>query len=75
MRRPGALVRLVLVAALAGTAGLASPPSRAADPFGSCEQDGAQVRVGVVACRTLPSPALGGTTAFSYYVPPACAPA
>src|SRR3954463_9468373 len=31
--------------------------------------------VGRVDCLQVASPAIGGTTAFSYYIPPACAPA
>jgi S-formylglutathione hydrolase FrmB len=33
------------------------------------------VRVGTVTCQEVPSADLGGVTAFSYYVPPQCAPA
>lgn len=47
----------------------------AAGPYDGCAAAGSAIQVGVVACQTLPSRALGGTTAFSYYVPPACAPA
>ncbi len=45
--------------------------------FAGCAAPGPRptVVVGKVSCQELPSPALGGTTAFSYYVPPACAPA
>lgn len=46
-----------------------------AGPYDGCAAAGSPVRVGVVACQTLPSAALGGTTAFSYFVPPECAPA
>ena len=57
---------------------VAAPPaaSRAANasPYNGCDAYGAAVRVGVVGCQTMPSQALGGTTAFSYYVPPGCAP-
>ena len=42
-------------------------------PFASCEGPGAAVEIGVVACRQMPSADLGGTTAFSYFVPPDCA--
>ena len=64
---------LALVAVLAGAAGALAPVAgHASEPFDGCDPAGAAVRVGVVACRTLPSDALGGTTAFSYYVPPAC---
>jgi S-formylglutathione hydrolase FrmB len=47
----------------------------AAGPYDGCTAPGSAIEVGVVACQTLPSAALGGTTAFSYYVPSACAPA
>ena len=68
--------RLALGAALAAVAaGLAPVAGHAAGPYDGCDSAGAPVRVGVVACRTLPSPDLGGTTAFSYFVPPACDPA
>jgi S-formylglutathione hydrolase FrmB len=45
----------------------------APQPFASCEAPSAARSIGVVACRREPSAALGGTTAFAYYVPPACA--
>jgi len=74
MRRVGRWAGLV-----AALLAIALPPvsSRAANvsPFAGCDAFGAAVRVGVVACQTIPSQALGGTTAFSYYVPPGCAPA
>ena len=64
---------VAVVAALAAVAaGVAPVAGHAAGPYDGCDPSGAQVRVGVVACQTLPSQALGGTTAFSYYVPPAC---
>jgi S-formylglutathione hydrolase FrmB len=47
-----------------------------AGPFPECTPDpAAAIEVGQVACRTLPSAFLGGTTAFSYFVPPGCDPA
>lgn len=60
-----------VAAGVAPVAGQAATPS----PFAGCGAAGSAVTVGVVACQTLPSRALGGTTAFSYYVPPGCAPA
>ena len=74
MRRLGRWAGLV-----AALLSVALPPasSRAANvsPYAGCDGYGATVRVGVVACQTMPSRALGGTTAFSYYVPAGCAPA
>src|SRR5205823_4575310 len=48
-----------------------------ADFFAGCAPATAQLQivVGQVACQQVGSAALGGTTAFSYFVPPACAPA
>lgn len=69
MRRSAAAVAFgaLLVAA-------APSPVRAA-PFAECAADPpATVVVGRVACQRVRSAFLGGTTAFSYYVPPACAP-
>jgi S-formylglutathione hydrolase FrmB len=72
---------LLIVAGLA--AGVVVPPitATAASPtppfFAGCAAPGESpsVAVGKVSCQELASPALGGTTAFSYFVPPACAPA
>lgn len=69
MRRLGAVLALLLGAALLPAAHAAS------SPFDGCQAAGTAVSVGVVACMRMPSADLGGTTAFSYYVPPACAPA
>src|SRR4051812_22296638 len=67
---------IALAVALAGVAaGLSPVAGHASGPYDGCGGAGATVQVGVVACQTLPSQALGATTAFSYYVPPACAPA
>ena len=69
--------RILAVAALLAAA-VAVPtavPAGAAERFAGCDPAGAPVRVGLVSCQTIPSRALGGTTAFSYFVPPACAPA
>ncbi len=70
-RMPG---RRSLLLALAVLLVPLAPASRADSPFPGCDEPDAEARVGVVTCRTLPSTALGGTTAFSYYVPPGCAP-
>jgi S-formylglutathione hydrolase FrmB len=69
--------RILAVAALLVGAAVvpAAAPAGAADPFAGCDSAGAAVQVGVVSCQTVPSRALGGTTAFSYYVPPGCSPA
>ena len=64
---------VAVIAALAAVvAGVAPVPGHAAGPYDGCAGPGSDVQIGVVACQTLPSKALGGTTAFSYYVPPAC---
>ena len=68
-------MRRVLVAAALLVAGLVVPRAVAAppdDPFTHCQTPAAHVTVGVVACRRMPSADLGGTTAFSYFVPPGC---
>jgi S-formylglutathione hydrolase FrmB len=65
-------VLAVAVALAAVAAGVAPAAGHAAGPYDGCDPGGTRVRVGVVACQTLPSEALGATTAFSYYVPPAC---
>ena len=69
------LVRLVFVAAI--VAGAVAVPSAAdPSPFGDCEPEPAPAPVvGRVTCRQLASASLGGTTAFSYFVPPSCDPA
>jgi S-formylglutathione hydrolase FrmB len=71
---------VMLAAALA--AGAVALPSNAATAasqpsfFAGCAAPGPRptVVVGKVSCQELPSAALGGTTAFSYYLPPDCAP-
>jgi S-formylglutathione hydrolase FrmB len=70
-------VRAAVSALAVVVAGLAPVAGHAAGPYDGCDAPAAAaaVRVGVVACQTLPSRELGGTTAFSYYVPPACDPA
>jgi len=51
------------------------PSVAGAAPFAECAADPpATIVVGRVACQRMPSAFLGGTTAFSYYVPPACDP-
>src|SRR4051794_37127149 len=69
VRRAFLAATLALVAFVVPRAGAAST----ADPFADCQSGDARVAVGVVACRTMPSADLGGTTAFSYFVPPGCA--
>jgi S-formylglutathione hydrolase FrmB len=73
-----AAVAAALVAPLAGhvPAGAAPAPT-AASMFPGCASPSpsVNVEVGVVACQEMRSSDLGGLTAFSYYVPPACAPA
>lgn len=68
---------LAAAAALAVAAGTAYLPAASAaggdDPFARCQAPSAAVVVGAVTCRTMPSADLGGTTAFSYYVPARCA--
>jgi S-formylglutathione hydrolase FrmB len=68
-----ARILAVATALAAIAAGVGPVPGHAAGPYDGCDPAGATVRVGVVACQTLPSEDLGGTTAFSYYVPSACA--
>lgn len=67
----------VLLACAALLGGLSARPAGAAAAFPGCAAPTVtpQVVVGRVACQRLPSAALGGTTAFSYYVPPRCAAA
>jgi hypothetical protein len=72
-----------LLAALVLAAGTAVPGvigGASAQPdafFAGCAPatDAPTIVVGQVTCLEIPSAALGGTTAFSYYVPPSCAPA
>src|SRR4051812_31246636 len=71
------LLRVGIAAACVVT-GLTLAPAGAADSFfGDCAAPTADFlpTVGAVTCQQVPSPALGGTSAFSYYVPPGCAPA
>jgi hypothetical protein len=65
------LRRLLLAALLAAVLQL---PSARADEFAAeCEPAAtSDLVVGAVACRRLQSAFMGGTTAFSYYVPRAC---
>ena len=65
-------VLAILTALTAVAAGVAPAAGHAAGMYDGCDPGGATVQVAVVACQTLPSEALGGTTAFSYYVPAAC---
>ena len=53
-----------------------APSAVDAAPFAECAADPpSTVVVGRVACQRVRTAFLGGTTAFSYFVPPACAPA
>jgi S-formylglutathione hydrolase FrmB len=45
----------------------------ASSAFAACQSPDASVVVGTVTCRREPAPDLGGTTAFSYFVPAGCA--
>lgn len=75
--------RSVLVIALATTAlaaALFTVPARASGPtaasmFPGCASPASTINItiGTVACQEMPTADLGGVTAFSYYVPPACA--
>jgi S-formylglutathione hydrolase FrmB len=77
---------LVLVAALLAGAGSGvggvgvgvglGQRAQAAELFDDCTGPGRGITVvvGEVACQRVVSAAVGGTTAFSYFVPPACAP-
>jgi S-formylglutathione hydrolase FrmB len=68
------LVVVLLVPALASISG---QHARADEPFGDCAPPTASVAVvvGQVACQRLDSSAIGGQTAFSYFVPEGCDPA
>jgi S-formylglutathione hydrolase FrmB len=76
-------VRLLVSAALVASVVAVTPalagsgPSATSAFFPGCSAPTAtpSLTVGRVDCLLLPSVALGGTTAFSYFVPPACAPA
>ncbi|MFL6239873.1 MAG: alpha/beta hydrolase [Actinomycetes bacterium] len=74
--------RLVFAAALTAAAGAVTPAIAAthaadSDFFPGCAAYSSNpvLALGSVNCLELPSPAIDGTTAFSYYVPPDCAPA
>jgi hypothetical protein len=75
--------RLLLASAVL-TAGIAITPALAAGsgsavnaffPGCAAPSSAPSLTVGRVDCLEVASPAIGGTTAFSYYIPPACAPA
>jgi S-formylglutathione hydrolase FrmB len=52
-----------------------APTVARAAAFAECAADpAATIVVGQVTCQRMPSAFLGGTTAFSYYVPPGCDP-
>jgi S-formylglutathione hydrolase FrmB len=65
---------VVLAAGAIALIALAGPVSEAApDPFPECAADPpASIVIGQVACQKLVSGNLGGTTAFSYFVPRGC---
>jgi S-formylglutathione hydrolase FrmB len=72
---------VVLVAVVVGAvplpgydSGDARAAGAAASPFVACDRPGSAIRVGVVTCMREHAPDLGGTTAFSYFVPRGCAP-
>jgi len=71
-------VRGAVAVAVSTALALVVPSSAAtrAQFFAGCARPVAtpRIAVGTVGCLELPSKALGGTTAFSYFVPPACAP-
>src|SRR2546423_9930356 len=75
--------RLIIAAAVVAAGAAVSPAvagstSSAADEFfAGCAgvAPHPSFTVGQVGCQQIPSALLGGTTAFSYYIPPACAPA
>ncbi|MDQ1374724.1 MAG: hypothetical protein QOJ09_2062 [Actinomycetota bacterium] len=59
-----------------GLVGIGARPTPAATGFADCAAptDAVSVLVDRVACQQVDSAAVGGTTAFSYFVPPGCAP-
>src|SRR5262245_26219952 len=65
--------RSILAAAglLVGLSFLSTAGTARAD-FATCADPGPPAVIGTVGCMRLPSALLGGTTAFSYFVPPAC---
>ena len=68
---------IAIAVAAAMLAGVGAARVKAAPAFTDCADRSTPmtVVVGQVACQTLDSGAVGGTTAFSYFVPPACAAA
>jgi S-formylglutathione hydrolase FrmB len=70
-------VAAALVAGLAVSPSVASTRTAAPSFFHDCapSTSAPKLTVGKVTCQQIPSAAIGGTTAFSYYVPPGCAPA
>jgi S-formylglutathione hydrolase FrmB len=69
-------VAAALVAGLVITPAFGATTASAPDFFPECAQPSATptITVGRVACLKFASPAIGGTSAFTYYVPPACEP-
>lgn len=68
---------LIVIAGLAlsilAPGAVTTPAGASPDPFATCQSPDAPVVVGTVTCRREPAPDLGGTTAFSYFVPRGCA--
>jgi S-formylglutathione hydrolase FrmB len=78
VRTPRLIALLAAIgSAVAVSPSLASTRVAPADFFPGCAPSttAPALTVGRVACQRLPSAAIGGTTAFSYYIPPGCAPA
>ncbi|MFN2543896.1 MAG: alpha/beta hydrolase [Actinomycetota bacterium] len=75
LRRIATLAALLSLCVTWMSAG-SGPRAGAKAVFPGCEPAGAaRLTVGRVACHEIPSRTLGGTTAFSYFIPPDCAPA
>src|SRR3954451_4488058 len=71
------LAAAVVASGVAITPALATSHLSATDAFFpgcAAPSTAPTLTVGRVGCLELPSTAIGGTTAFSYYIPPACAP-
>lgn len=67
---------LVTVVAASALIGMGWPAVEAAAPFDDCAAPSSHpsVVVGTVACQQLNGSAIGGLTAFSYFVPDGCSP-
>lgn len=77
MRRAGFRRAVMCAALLVPLLAISAAPSRAADFAPECAppSETPVLSVGVVDCLRYDSAALGGVTAFSYYIPPGCDPA